>query len=141
MTYTINFATSLAELFTAGYLSGYKPGTKMISSAADDVVVTGLKFRHGVKEAFKKHALANGRHNDLGVSGEALVENAFKLIESNKAILKPGDNTLIGTINGIQKSLKAFVKDGEILSVNMYPGVSTRISDGGIIKFGDVLWK
>ncbi|WP_167554263.1 hypothetical protein [Sphingobacterium sp. CZ-2] len=70
-----------------------------------------------------------------------MVENAFKLIESNKAILKPGDNTLIGTINGIQKSLKAFVKDGEILSVNMYPGVSTRISDGGIIKFGDILWK
>ncbi|QBR12178.1 RHS repeat-associated core domain-containing protein [Sphingobacterium sp. CZ-2] len=56
----INFATSLAELFTAGYLSKYKLGTKMMSYAADDVVVTGLKIRQGVKEAFKKHALANG---------------------------------------------------------------------------------
>ncbi|WP_286862269.1 MULTISPECIES: DUF6443 domain-containing protein [Sphingobacterium] len=137
----INFGTSLAELFTAGYLSEYRLGTKMMSSAADEIVVSGLKLRAGVKEAFKKHALANGRHNDLGVSGETLVENAFKLIENNKSMLKAGDNTLIGTINGIQKSFKAFVKDGEIMSVNMYPGVSNRVSDGVIVKFGDILWK
>lgn len=52
----------------------------MMSSAADDIVVSGLKLRPGVKKAFKKHALANGRHKDLGISGKTLVENAFKLI-------------------------------------------------------------
>ncbi|WP_238387346.1 hypothetical protein [Sphingobacterium olei] len=135
-----NFSTSLAELFTAGYLSQYRIGTKMMSSTADDIVINSYKFRQGVKEAFKKHALANGRHNDLGVSGETLVENAFNLIEKNISKLKPGDNTLIGTINGIQKSFKAFVKDGEIMSVNMYPQISNRITTGEIIKFGNILW-
>ena len=135
-----NFSTALAELFTAGYLSQYRIGTKMMSSMADDILVNGLKFRQVAKEAFKKHTLANGRHNDLGVSSEKLVENAFKLIENNKSMLKTGDNTLMGTINGIQKSFKFFVKDGEIMSVNMYPGVSNRVSGGTTIKFGDLLW-
>ena len=136
-----NFGTSLAELFTVGSLSEFRIGTKMMSSASDDLLTSGLKLRHGAKEAFKKHALANGRHNDLGISGEKLVENAFKLIEDNKSLLKSGDNTLTGTINGIQKSFKAFVKDGEIMSVNMYPRVSDRVTDGTTIKFGDILWK
>ncbi len=56
------------------------------------------------------------------------------------SLLKAGDNTLIGKINGVEKSFKAFVKEGMILSVNMYPGVSKRVTKGTIINFGNIKW-
>lgn len=63
----------------------------------------------------------------------------FKLLQAMQS-LAVGDNTLVGTINGIQKSFKAYVKDGKITSINMYPGVSNRATQGTVINYGDLTW-
>jgi hypothetical protein len=101
---------------------------------------TGLTFNKGVLENFTKHAFAGGRHADLGLSVETMASKGLNLVEQNMSLLKAGDNTLIGNINGIQKSFKAFVQDGKIMSVNMYPGVSGRVTQGTTINFGNVTW-
>ena len=69
-----------------------------------------------------------------------MASKGMNLVESNMHLLKVGDNTLIGNINGIQKSFKAFVKDGKLMSVNMYPGISNRVTQGTTINFGNVSW-
>ena len=104
------------------------------------IAKAGLAFNKGILESFTKHAFAGGRHSDLGLSVETMASKGLDLIEQNMSLLKAGDNTLIGNINGIQKSFKAFVKDGKIMSVNMYPGVSSRVTQGTVINFGDILW-
>ena len=69
-----------------------------------------------------------------------MASKGMNFVESNMHLLKAGDNTLIGSINGIPKSFKVFVKDGKIMSVNMYPGVSNRVTHGTTINFGSVSW-
>ena len=69
-----------------------------------------------------------------------MASKGISLIEEHISMLQPGDNTLVGYINGIQKSFKAFVKEGQIISVNMYPGVSNRVTQGTIINFGNIKW-
>jgi hypothetical protein len=64
----------------------------------------------------------------------------MNLVKQNAALLKAGDNTLIGNINGIEKSFKVFVQNGKIISLNMYPGVSGRVTKGVIINFGNITW-
>lgn len=106
----------------------------------DDAAKGGFSFSERVSENFAKHAFAGGRHADLGLSVETMTSKGMNLVENNMSLLKTGDNTLIGNINGIQKSLKAYVIDGKIRSVNMYPGVSNRVTKGTIINFGNVTW-
>jgi len=101
---------------------------------------TELTFSEGVKERFIKHFNSGERHADLKLPVETMASKAMNLIENNISLLKEGDNTLIGNINGIQKSFKAFVKDGKIITVNMYPGSSNRITLGTIINIGNVKW-
>lgn len=91
-------------------------------------------------EGFAKHAFAKGRHSDLGLSIEKMVSKGGELIKNNAHLLKEGDNTLIGSVNGIQKSFKAFVKDGQIMSINMYPGTSNRVTQGVTINYGNIKW-
>ena len=117
-----------------------RAGIGVVKKGAEKVAKTGLSFKKGVLENFTKHAFAGGRHADLGLSVETMASKGMNLIEQNISLLKAGDNTLVGSINGIQKSFKAFVKDAKIMSVNMYPGVSNRISKGTIINFGNVTW-
>lgn len=106
----------------------------------DEVAKGGLSFNKGVAENFNKHAFAGGRHSDLGLSVETMTSKGMNLVESNLHLLKAGDNTLTGNINGIQKSFKAFVQNGKVMSVNMYPGVSNRVTQGTTINFGNVTW-
>ena len=114
---------------------------KMMAVRSDLVAAKGgLSFNEGVLGNFTKHAFAGGRHADLGLSVETMTSKGMNLIENNMSLLKAGDNTLIGNINGIQKSFKAFVKDGKIMSVNMYPGVSNRMTQGTVINFGNITW-
>ncbi len=101
---------------------------------------TALAFADDVAENFIKHAFSKGRHNDLGLTVEAMTSNTLKLIEQNKALLQAGDNTLIANVNGIAKSFKAYVKDGKIISINMYSGVSERATKGPIINVGEITW-
>jgi len=111
--------------------------SSFFKSGGDNV---GLIFNKGVTESFTKHAFAGGRHADLGLSVETMASKGMNLVERNMHLLKAGDNTLIGNINGIQKSFKAFVQDGKVMSVNMYPGVSNRVTQGTTINFGNVTW-
>lgn len=99
-----------------------------------------LTFSEGVLESFTEHGFAGGRHADLGLTVKTMASKGLSLIKQNKALLKAGDNTLIGNINGIPKSFKAFVKDGKIISVNMYPGISNRATKGTVINFGNITW-
>lgn len=123
-------------------LPNYIKGATGAANASKSAVAakTGLTFNKGVKEAFIKHFNSGGRHADLGLSVETMASKGMNLVESNMHLLKAGDNTLIGNINGIQKSFKTFVKDGKIMSVNMYPGVSNRVTQGTTINFGNVSW-
>jgi hypothetical protein len=101
---------------------------------------SGYIFKEGVFEGFSKHAFAGGRHSDLGLPVDVMASKGLSLIEKNMVLLKTGDNTLVGNINGIPKSFKTFVQDGKIMSVNMYPGISSRSTQGTVINFGNVKW-
>ena len=118
------------------YLSSF------FKSGGDDVVIkSGSLFNENVYDSFVKHAFARNRHADLGLSIDNMASKGMNLIEKNKGFLKEGDNTLIGTVNGIQKSFKAFVKNGKVMSVNMYSGTSNRVTNGTIINYGNKKWK
>jgi hypothetical protein len=54
--------------------------------------------------------------------------------------LANGENTILTNINGIPKTFKAFVNDGNVQSINMYPGVSNRTTQGTIINLGNIKW-
>lgn len=69
-----------------------------------------------------------------------MASKGMDLVKNNSHMFKNGDNTLIGNINGIQKSFKAFVREGQIISVNMYPGISNRATQGTTINFGNITW-
>ncbi|HVI48129.1 MAG TPA: DUF6443 domain-containing protein [Chitinophaga sp.] len=115
--------------------SGFAKTARAVE-AADE----GLSFNRGVLEKFMEHAFARGRHADLNLSAETMASKGLYLVEQNMSLLKAGDNTLIGNVNGVQKSFKVFVQDGKIMSVNMYPGVSNRVTQGSVINFGNVTW-
>ena len=117
-----------------------KRAARALSSASKKAAKEGLTFNKGVLENFTKHAFAGGRHADLGLSVETMASKGLNLVQENMPLLKVGDNTLIGNINGVQKSFKAFVQDGKVMSVNMYPGVSNRATQGTVINFGNVTW-
>ncbi len=99
-----------------------------------------MQVEEKVLENFTRHAFAGGRHTDLGLSVETMASKGLNLIEQNVSLLKAGDNTLIGSINGVQKSFKAYVIDGKIISINTYPNISNRVTQGTIINFGDIKW-
>jgi RHS repeat-associated protein len=126
------------------WLAGEKVGSWIFGGIAGLFAKTagkeGLYFGEGVLENFLKHAFAGGRNAEIGLSAEAMASKGMNLIKKNTSLLKPGDNTLVGSINGIQTSFKAFVKDGKILSINMYPGVSQRVTQGTVINFGNIKW-
>jgi RHS repeat-associated protein len=125
-------AAEVGELSTAADLSN--------AGKAAEVASNGIQLGEGLMESFTKHAFANSRHADLGLSIETMASKGLDFVEKNIPLLKAGDNTLIGNINGIQKSFKAFVKDGKVTSLNMYPGVSDRATQGTIINFGNIKW-
>ncbi|MHB9148133.1 MAG: hypothetical protein ACYC2U_07110 [Candidatus Amoebophilus sp.] len=135
----IQFFFSDAVIKAAG---GALKGNKAADGVkvAEGVAKVKLAFNRGVLENFSKHAFTGGRHADLGLSVETMASKGLNLIEQNMHLLKVGDNTLIGNINGIQKTFKAFVKDGKIMSVNMYPRVTNRVTHGAVINFGNVVW-
>jgi RHS repeat-associated protein len=130
-----------AANYTAGMYSAARfDAVQAEKIAAEQAAKKGLTFNTGVLESFTKHAFAGGRHADLGLSVETMASKGLNLVKQNMSLLKAGDNTLIGNINGIQKSFKTFVQDGKIMSVNMYPGASNRTTQGTVINFGNVTW-
>lgn len=88
-----------------------------------------------------QHANAKNRNNDLDISESKMAKKTTELVMRNRYRLKEGDNTFVDKINGINKSIKAFVRNGEVISTNLYPRISNRRTDAPIIKFGNKKWK
>ena len=95
----------------------------------------------GVLEKLIAHGLAKGRHADLGLPAKDAALRVIDLVSKNLSRLKTGDNTLYVVINGVQKTIKAFVEKGVVISINIYPGVSNRVTQGVIIELGKLIWK
>ena len=123
-----------------GVLSGTAEGIRIgIKEGIDPF--TGKPWMNERAMNSTQHANANNRNNDLDISESKMAEKTTALIMRNRYRLKEGDNTFVGKINGINKSIKAFVRNGEVISTNLYPGTSNRRTDGPIIKFGNKKWK
>jgi hypothetical protein len=65
---------------------------------------------------------------------------AYNLVSKNLGKMANGNNTMHLKINGIQKTIMTNVQNGSVRSMNMYSGVSNRITRGNIIKLGNVRW-
>lgn len=98
-------------------------------------------------EKFQRHFNAHNRHNDLNLSVDKMTENVKKVVMENQQLLRQGDNTLVGQINGVDKSIKVYLDNTTIRSLNLYPGISNRGLTGGkqvlknpIINFGSKKW-
>jgi len=68
------------------------------------------------------------------------VSNVKGFVIDNQQVLQQGDNTFIGQINGFDKSIKVYLYGTTVRSMNMYPGVSNRISVRPPIKYGNLKW-
>jgi hypothetical protein len=102
---------------------------------------TGKKtISESVQNKFTEHANANDRHSDLKLSNEQLLEKSNELIMNNRHKYVEGDNTMVGKVNGINKSFKIYIQDSAIKSVNMYPGISNRPTTGPVINYGNIKW-
>lgn len=64
----------------------------------------------------------------------------YNVISKNLSKLNEGQNTLTSVINGIPKSFTANVENGVVRSINMYPGISNRITTNPIINLGNLTW-
>jgi len=100
----------------------------------------GLSIADGVLEKLTEHAFAKGRHADLGLPTETMASNIMALVTKNLSKLSSGNNTMHVTINGIQKTIMTNVANGTVRSVNMYPGVSNRVTQGTVRNLGNVKW-
>ena len=99
-----------------------------------------LSFPERTMENFKEHFNLGGRHADLNLSTEKIVSNVKGFVIDNQQVLQQGDNTFIGQINGFDKSIKVYLYGTTVRSMNMYPGVSNRISVRPPIKYGNLKW-
>lgn len=136
---------SLAEAFpaTAANVFIYGPIEELAGLPNPEGMIEKTMVKDAANSYLSKkleHAFANGRLNYLGSNVGAVKQKAISLANSYKPLLKNGDNTIIGNINGQATSIKAFVKDGEISNMNIYPGVSNRATDGPVINFGNQTW-
>ncbi len=131
---------SAALGFMTGVLSGSAEGIKNgIKEGIDPF--TGKSWMEKRAMNSTNHANAKNRNNDLNISENKMSEKMTELVMRNRYRLKEGDNTFVGKINGIDKSIKAFLQNGKVISTNLYPGISNRKTDGPIIKFGNIKWK
>ncbi|MEQ2955425.1 RHS repeat-associated core domain-containing protein [Phocaeicola massiliensis] len=108
----------------------------------------GFEIPDQTIEKFQRHFNAKNRHADLNLSVDKMTENVKNVIMENQQFLQQGDNTLVGKINGIDKSIKVNIENTTIRSINLYPGVSNRGLTGGKqvlqnprINFGSKKWK
>ena len=124
----------------SGLVSGISSGMRSAYKAGENPLTGNETISKSVQNNFKEHAFANDRHNDLNLNKEQIVEKSNELIMNNRYKYTEGDNTMTGKINGIEKSYKVYIQNGTIKSINMYPGVSNRITTGNVIRYGNLNW-
>jgi hypothetical protein len=126
--------------FATGAISGMASGLRSAYKAGENPWNGKEKISNTVQDKFKNHALSGGRHNDLELNDDQILERSNELIMKNRFNFSEGDNTMIGKVNGIDKSFKIYIRNGEIISTNMYPGVSTRVTNGNVIRYRNIKW-
>jgi len=63
---------------------------------------------------------------DLGTDKAEILDKVVQTIEKNSDNLKDGSNFILENINGHEATVKVFLKDGEIMSIDAYKGIPTR---------------
>ncbi|WP_319802353.1 RHS repeat-associated core domain-containing protein [Flavobacterium sp. N502540] len=123
----------LSEFFTFKSSMNWSSITSMFSRS-------GVKIDEAVLKKFINHAFAKGRHNDLEMSVEKIVQKTSETVTKNFSKLKNGDNTLHVIINNVPKTIMVNVNNGAVRSINMYSGVSNRVTQGVVVNLGKVKW-
>ena len=70
---------------------------------------------------------------DLGSSRKDIMSKIGGVIDNNISNLKEGDNFILQKINDHDATIKVFVKDGNIISVDAYKGPPKSLY-GNVIK-------
>lgn len=87
-----------------------------------------------------QHSIDSLLSADLGLTESEIINNLEDFVVRNRLNIKEGSNTFQGNINGIQKSIIINVNEGQIRSLNMYPGYSNRPTRNPVINFGKLKW-
>ncbi|MCD7935627.1 MAG: hypothetical protein LUG98_02070 [Tannerellaceae bacterium] len=92
------------------------------------------------QEKFLVHGLAKNRHEHLGLTAEQIQNHLNEFIMDNYNNLAPGNNTFVGKINGYDTTIKVYMRPNGMGAIDMYPGISGRITDGTLYNFGKLKW-
>gem|GEM_PF-3558583 len=133
----VSKATTVAEITTEKAV--VKTGVEIAEKTAD-LAKKFVPSREGVLQKLFEHGFRSERLSAIGVKAEDAAVKAYSLIKDNAAVLKEGDNTLNAVVNGIQVQFKAFMKDGVVQSMNAYPGISSRVTNGTLTNLGKIKW-
>ncbi|MCW3104849.1 MAG: hypothetical protein JWO09_3289 [Bacteroidetes bacterium] len=102
------------------------------------------KAAAGIKFNFKDLVVKYERHifskdhitkgiMDLGKNKEDILAEIDKLVMENITKLKEGDNFILKELNGHQTTIKTFIRNGEVTSIDAYKGYPTRLF-GNVIR-------
>jgi RHS repeat-associated protein len=98
-----------------------------ITSSVDEVV---SKYSSHIFSA--KH-IKSGIMN-LGATKDDILRSIANTVERNAPKLKEGFNEIVTKMNGKEATVRTFVKDGKVISVNAFEGTSSRQSTSNIIN-------
>jgi len=99
-------------------------------------------IRKGALQKLYEHGTRNNRLASTGLRRDELAARGYELVRQNLGQLQNGNNTIIANVNGVSTSVTAVVRNGEVMSINMYPNTSItpRVSQGNVINLGNVNW-
>ena len=83
-------------------------------------------WKGSAKHIFSKDHIKNGIMR-LGGSQEAIFNKIYKVVNSNLANAVNGSNQIYTTINGVKTTIRFYVSNGEVQSINAMTGWATRI--------------
>ena len=83
-------------------------------------------WKGSAKHIFSKDHIKNGIMR-LGGSQEAIFNKIYKVVNSNLANAVNGSNQIHTTINGVKTTIRFYVSNGEVQSINAMTGWATRI--------------
>ena len=80
---------------------------------------------NSIEHIFSKKHIKDGILQ-LGKNKDDILKTTEKIIDKNIDKLKEGSNTIEVVMNGHKATIRVYVKNGEILSVDLFKGVSSR---------------
>lgn len=130
-------AASESKNFWTGDMIAEGRGTFSINNSPKRV----FDFPERTEINFKNHYNSHNRHADLNISDTQALKNTKQVINKFGYRLGQGDNTLIGQINGVDRSFKIFIEGNTVKSINIYVGFSNRTNlRNPILNYGKLKW-